>query len=325
MARSVSRRDARVATRAMANLALILANPVVKRGERAVREVVQKLTAAYEQQGRQVIARYTERDGARETQIVAEYANQAETIVAVGGDGTVRETVLAMTDAQRASTPIGFVPMGNANVLAREVGIALHDQDKAIEQAVHGHRRLMDVGTVNGQPTFLLMLDAGYFARVVHRVAAIRNRPSTRWMYRLGGDLLYGGIGMLNLLIPGAAQVEVVTDDGAAFTTSSLAIANAATYAKNGSFCPDADPSDGVLDFNASRGNKTMRHSLAAMTGKPKPAISHIGKATRFSLRAISRGFLCQVDGDPLFDGPVQRLTIEVRSGYYSLLVPRPG
>ena len=50
---------------------LILANPVAKRGERAVRRAVQKLTTSYEQAGCQVITRYTERNGARERQIVA--------------------------------------------------------------------------------------------------------------------------------------------------------------------------------------------------------------------------------------------------------------
>lgn len=307
----------------MANVALILANPVAKRGEPAVRRVVQKLTSAYEQKGRQVVARYTERDGPREAQIVAEFADQAQTIVAVGGDGTVRETVLAMNDAQRASTEIGFVPMGNANVLAREVGIAWHDEDQAVAQVLSGKAQQMDVGAIDGKPTFLLMLDVGYFAHVVHRVAALRSRGSTRWMYAIGGDLLYGGIGVLKLLTPGAAQVEVIADDQEPFMTTSIAIANASVYAKTGSFCPDADPSDGVLDFNAVRNNKTMRYSLAAMSGKPKPAISHIGKAKRFTLRASSRGFLCQVDGDPLFEGPVHQLSIEVLPSYYSLLIPQ--
>lgn len=306
----------------MANAALILANPAAKRGEPAVRRVVHKLTTAFEQQGRQVIARYTERDGPREAGIVAEFADQVQTIIAVGGDGTVRETVLAMHDEQRACTDIGFVPVGNANVLAREVGIAWHDEDKAVAQALTGKPRPMDVGAVDGNPTFLLMLDVGYFAHVVHRVASLRSRARTRWMYSIGGDVLYGGIGALKLLTPGTALVEVLADDQEPFSTSSIAIANASVYAKTGSFCPDADPSDGVLNFNAVRNNQTMRYSFAAMRGKPKSAISHLGKAKRFMLRALSRGFLCQVDGDPLFDGPVHKLSIEVLPNHYSLLAP---
>jgi len=306
----------------MANAALILANPAAKRGERAVREVVGKLTTALEATGRQVIARYTERAGDREAQIVTELADQAQTIVAVGGDGTVRETVLAMNEQQRGNTTIGFVPMGNANALAREVGIAWDNLDHAIHQAVHGTARPMDVGAINGRPSFLLMLDVGYFATVVHGVANVRQRASTRWLYAVGGDLLYGCIGARKLLPPRAASIEVTTDDGASFTTTSLAIANAATFAKTGCLCPDADPGDGVLDFNALRGNRTARYALAALRGKPRPEVSQLGRSRRFVLRATARGFLCQVDGDPLFGGPVETLTVDVRPDYYSLLAP---
>ena len=309
----------------MANVALILANPVAKRGEHAVREAVGKLAAAYQRQNRDVVVRYTEQDGAREAQIVSEFAEQAETIVAVGGDGTVRETVLAMTEAQRANTTIGFVPMGNANALAREAGIPHDDQDEAIQNAVHGQARQMDVGAINGQPKFLLMLDIGYFAHVVHRVAAIRKRRSTRWLYALGGDVLYGCVGALTLLGPRTAQVEVQPEDGEGFTSSSITIANAAVYAKSGSFCPSADPSDGVLNFNAARSNRTARYAIAGMRGRPKPSSSRIGAAKRLQLRAVSAGFLCQVDGDPLFDGPVQDLSVEVLPSYYSLRVAKPS
>ena len=87
----------------MANVALILANPVAKRGEQAVREAVGKLAAAYQRQNRDVVVRYTEQDGAREAQIVSEFADQAETIVAVGGDGTTRRVAKPNRPAPEAT------------------------------------------------------------------------------------------------------------------------------------------------------------------------------------------------------------------------------
>ena len=304
---------------------LILANPVAKRGERAVRRAVQKLTTSYEQAGCQVITRYTERNGARERQIVAAHADAVQTIVVLGGDGTVRETVHGLSDAQRARMRIGFVPMGNANVLAREVGIAWHDEDLAIHQVLTGTPKRLDIGAVNGQPTFLLMLDVGYFARVVHDVAATRRNRATNWLYAFGGDVLYGGIGLLRLLHLRPPLVSVTADNAAAFTTSSLAIANASVYAKTGSLCPDADMSDGQLHFNALRGNQTLRYSLAAMRGKPSAAVSWLGSARHFTLRAVDRPFWCQVDGDPLGTGPLPDLTVEVLPDYYALITSGPS
>ena len=308
----------------MTKSTLILANPAAKRGERAVRRIVQKLTASYEAAGSQVVGRYTERSGARERQIVAAHADSVQTIIVVGGDGTVRETVLGMNDAQRARIAIGFVPMGNANVLARETGLAWHDEDLAIRQALAGTTQRMDIGAVNGTPTFLLMLDVGYFARVVHAVAATRRSRASNWLYASLGDVLYGGIGLLKLLNMRPPQVTVTADEAPAFGTSSLAIANASVYAKTGSLCPNADMSDGKLDFNALRGNQTLRYSLAAMSGKPTSSVSMLGTARHFCLRAVDRPFWCQVDGDPLGAGPLQELTVDVMPDYYSLITAGP-
>lgn len=306
----------------MTKAVLILANPNAKRGAQRVRRVVQKLSAAHEALGWQVVSRQTERTGPRECEIVAAHAEQVQTIVAVGGDGTVRETVLGMTDGQRDRIDVGLVPMGNANVLAREVGIAWDDEDLAIQQAMQGHTTRMDVGAINDTPTFLLMLDVGYFAEVVQTIAGLREHRATRWLYSLGGDALYGCVGLWKWLLPNRADVQVVADQHPPFTATSIAIANAATYAKTGAFCPAASASDGVLDFNAARPGKTMRYSLAAVRGKPNAAASIVGSARQFTLIARQKRFVCQVDGDPLPDGPFAQMNVTVLPGYYSLITP---
>lgn len=303
--------------------ALILANPTAKRGEAAVRRVIAKLTAGYEAAGWEVIACCTEREGPRERQIVAQHADDVQSIVAIGGDGTVRETVLSMTDAQRQRITIGFVPAGNANVLAREVGIPIDNEDAAIAIVLAGHQKQMDVGAINGKPTFLLMLDVGYFAEIVHAVSAARSRGITRWLYSLGGDAFYTGIGLLKLLKPNRAKVTITTDDQEPFIATSVAIANAHVYAKTGSLCPDADPGDGMLNFNAVKPGMTFCYSLAAMRGRPKQAASRTGSSKRFALRAKTKSFICQVDGDPLAGGPFTELVVEVLANHYSLLAPR--
>lgn len=303
----------------MSKSALLIANPTAKRGAAFVDRVLAKLTRRYEELGWTVLAHRTERDGPRERQIVAAHADRTDAIVAVGGDGTVRETVLGMSEAQRARTSIGFVPAGNANVLAREVGIPVDDEDRAIAIATDEHVRAMDVGTLDGTPTFLLMLDVGYFAEVVHAVANARSRPATRWLYTALGDVFYTAIGLLRFGNLRRAQVTVRTDAGEPFVATSLAIANARTYAKTGSFCPDADPGDGVLDFHAASRGGTVGYAFGAMRGAT--GRGRIGRSTCFTLTANDKPFVCQVDGDPV-PGTHRTLEVGIVPGFYRLHVP---
>lgn len=307
----------------MTKTVLLLANPTAKRGEASIRNAVAKLSNRYRQKKFQIITRYTQRYGPRERQIVAAHADEIDVVIAIGGDGTVRETVLGMNATQRARIVIGFVPMGNANVLAREVGIAWDNPEIAIEQTLSGTARRMDVGAVNGAPTFLLMLDVGYFAQVVHSVAALRSKRATNWLYALGGDVLYASIGILELCARSRPDFSVLAGNQAPFTSHAMAIANASTYAKTGSFCPQADPSDGMLNFNAARTGKTLQYALAAMSGKPNAALSYTGLAKQFTFKAASRPFTCQVDGDPLAGGPFDELLVEIRADYYALITPK--
>ena len=72
---------------------------------------------------------YTEYSG--HAHILAESAanNGYDTIVAVGGDGTVNEVASALICS---TASLGIVPLGSGNGLARHMGISMHP-DEAIE------------------------------------------------------------------------------------------------------------------------------------------------------------------------------------------------
>lgn len=303
--------------------ALIIANPAARRGQQAVLRVVDKLARRLAERGTDSTTCLTEREGPREADYVRKHADSVEAIYAVGGDGTVRACVMAMTAQQRRRVVIGFVPMGNANVLARTVGIDLDDPDRAAEQVLSGRATDMDIGCINGEPAFLLMMDCGYFARVVQSITKTRNRRGTGWLYRHFGNPLYATVGLLQMIPGRSAPVRLDVDGAEVATSSNIAIANVRVYAKTGSLCPAADPSDGLLDYNAMRGNRTLRYSLAAMRARPTAAISHLGTGKRFELTAMSRPFVCQVDGDPLPGGPFRSLQVEVQPAHYRLIVPK--
>ncbi len=69
----------------------------------------------------------------------------ADLVVAVGGDGTVRAVAEALVGT---GVPMGLVPVGTGNLLARNLDIPLGDPLAALQTAVEGVDRPIDVGWV---------------------------------------------------------------------------------------------------------------------------------------------------------------------------------
>ena len=73
-----------------------------------------------------------------------------DVIILGGGDGTISGAAQALLDVGR---PIGILPMGTANDLARTLEIP-PDLEQAAEIIAGGHRRRIDLGVVDGRPFF---------------------------------------------------------------------------------------------------------------------------------------------------------------------------
>jgi YegS/Rv2252/BmrU family lipid kinase len=108
----------------------------------------------------------------------------ADLIVLCGGDGTIASGAMAVMES---GLPLGIIPMGTANDLARTLGIPM-DLEQAAEVIVKGATRRIDVGSVNGHAFFNVAsiglsadlarkLDAGLkkrWGRLGYAVAALR-------------------------------------------------------------------------------------------------------------------------------------------------------
>jgi diacylglycerol kinase (ATP) len=90
-------------------------------------------------------------------------------IIAAGGDGTVNEVVNGLS---RGAT-LGILPLGTANVLARELGLPLKPED-GCERILTGTGSRMDVGVATDeegtQRRFTCMAGIGFDANVVREV-----------------------------------------------------------------------------------------------------------------------------------------------------------
>ncbi|HYN17750.1 MAG TPA: diacylglycerol kinase family protein, partial [Actinomycetes bacterium] len=115
----------------------------------------------------------------------AALADQADTVVAYGGDGTVRAVAGPLC---HTGIPLGLLPAGTGNLLARNLGLSLNGGsaglDRAVTTALTGATRAVDVARaaidVSGederprQETFLVMAGLGFDAQVM---AAVADQP----------------------------------------------------------------------------------------------------------------------------------------------------
>ena len=77
-------------------------------------------------------------------------AATADCAIVGGGDGSLR---MAAAGIEASGLALGILPLGTANDLARTLGIP-DDPVAAADVILAGHRRVIDLGTVNGEPFF---------------------------------------------------------------------------------------------------------------------------------------------------------------------------
>ena len=88
----------------------------------------------------------------------------SDRVVVWGGDGTLNEVAAALLDT---GVPMGIVPGGSGNGLARGLGLPL-TAEAALRVAVHGTAWSIDTGRVGGR-VFLNLAGVGFDAAVAHR------------------------------------------------------------------------------------------------------------------------------------------------------------
>jgi YegS/Rv2252/BmrU family lipid kinase len=81
---------------------------------------------------------------------IRRHADTVDMVVIGGGDGTLNAALPAIVDT---GLPLGILPLGTANDLARTLGIAA-EVDTAVTVIAAGRTREIDIGEVNGVPFF---------------------------------------------------------------------------------------------------------------------------------------------------------------------------
>lgn len=122
---------------------------VVNQNSRQGREAGKAAIDLLEQGGIQLQQKTCEEPG-QLAAAIHEMADSVDLVVLGGGDGTLNAAARALIET---GLPLGILPLGTANDLARTLEIPF-DPVEAAKIIVDGHIRRIDLGEVNGKPFF---------------------------------------------------------------------------------------------------------------------------------------------------------------------------
>jgi diacylglycerol kinase (ATP) len=237
-----------------------------------------------------------------------------ERLLVWGGDGTVRRCINTLV-AENAKVELAILPAGTANLLAKamQVPIDLHD---ALDVALHGMPRPIDIGVVNGE-AFAVMAGTGFDALMIRDADSAKDRL---------GKLAYVRAGARNLGHSGA-DVKIGIDGDVWFEgrAACVLVGNVGRILGGIEVFPDARFDDGLLDvgvLTAQRRTDWLRVGARAVLGRiDSSPLVRITQATQATIR-LDRTLPWQLDGG---DQPrAKKFKVSVLPGRQSILVPAP-
>ena len=169
---------------------LVLYNPISGQGRGAA--AAEGLTRACAGLGLKTLVRQLEGPGTA-GRILGEHEGAFDRVAAVGGDGTVNDVAGAMYGLELKS-PLGLVPLGLSNCLARHFGLPWDPEGAAVVLA-RGRVVGLDLADLGRGRVAAAFLGAGLDAAVVAEVARGRSGPVSNLTYlrRLGRLALDSG------------------------------------------------------------------------------------------------------------------------------------
>jgi diacylglycerol kinase (ATP) len=168
---------------------------------------------------------------------IQRHGRAADLIVVCGGDGTLNAAARGLVDT---GLPLGILPCGTANDLARTLGIP-PDPTQAAAVILAGHTRRIDVGDVNGHP-FFNVASIG--------ISVAMARTLTPELKRRWGRLGYAVAALKALTVARPFHATIVGDDASCrVRTLQIAVGNGRHYGGGAVVTEAAAIDDGRLDL----------------------------------------------------------------------------
>lgn len=294
----------------------IIYNPSA--GTKTVREDLNRAAAVLMARGWSVEILETARTGDATRLARAAATEKFNAVIAVGGDGTVNEVANGLVDSE---TALGVLPLGTANVWAKEMGLPLGDLRTAARRLADADIRLIDVGQVRNENiaprVFVLWSGIGLDALVT------RDVEPQRAMKRRFGAFFFGWVGVRDAWSYRGKHATMLFDGKRTRKRVIMALAcNAQLYAGIARIAPDAKIDDGLLDVVVLKGTgvwATAWHLVRVIFGAHvRDPQTEIHRVAAFTI--TGRNLPLHVDAEPIGYAPIE---ICVRPRALRVLVPK--
>jgi YegS/Rv2252/BmrU family lipid kinase len=184
--------------------------------------------------------------------IIVRHKGQVDCVVVGGGDGTINAAALGVIEAD---LPLGILPLGTANDLARTLEIP-SDLDGAADVIAAGKTRRIDLGLVNGEP-FFNVASLGLSAELAQKL--------TRDIKRRYGRLGYALVA-LKVLLQARPFSAIITSETETMRvrTLQIAVGNGVFYGGGNAVEQDAAIDDQHLDLYSLELERAWKLALMA-------------------------------------------------------------
>jgi diacylglycerol kinase (ATP) len=212
--------------------ALLLVNRQARRGQEALAQAIEHLQT----KGLDLL----EESSAKPEELsdlIRNYRDRVDLVIVGGGDGTLNAVTEGLVDTQ---LPLGVLPLGTANDLARTLGIPT-DLNQACEIITQGNLQRIDLGWVNGK-YFFNVASLGLSVQITQQLTTEVKR---RW-----GVLAYlaTAIGVIRQSRPFLAEIAC-QEQTIQVRTVQVAVGNGRHYGGGMTVVEDAAIDDNRLDL----------------------------------------------------------------------------
>ena len=287
---------------------LLIVNTKARRGAEAAEMVRGRLAAA----GVEVVPAATEKPEDIETAIRTA-AGKVDAVLLGGGDGTISHAGLALMET---GLPLGVLPLGTANDLARTLGLP-EAPEAALDVILAGRRRKIDLGSVNGKP-FFNVASLGLSSDLARELSSGLKK---RW-----GRLGYA-MAALRALWKAERFSAWITEGETTTRTKTLQIAvgNGVFYGGGTRVAADAAIDDGHLDLYSLETGDVLKLALMLRTFRSGEHGAwhevHTARGTEFEIRT-RRPKPVNADGELITETPV---AVKVHREAVTVYVPGDG
>jgi len=292
---------------------LVIVNPSAGRGRAAA--VRHAIESYWREQG--VLPHFVTPDSREEVRLRARAAADTKysAVVVLGGDGTVREVINAFADA---AIPVGILPAGGGNDLARALGMP-HDPLEAAHALLAGRTKRIDLLQLTDAVGRACLYAGAGGAGIDAEAARLAN---TRFQ-RLPGVARYVAAAVAAFREARPLEVRMEADGATRnFTAHLVAVANSPSYGGGILIAPQAQIDDGWMDIAIIaplRWTQLLDGLLLALrTGDIRWPEMQRMRARKLRLET-DRPVMFHGDGEVLGETPVE---IEVLPGALEVLAP---